>query len=108
MAADHRPLLAWLRSHGVTDARVEPRTGHPRLLFTWRGREMSYVLPFSPSDRRWLKNARSELRRMLGVRQKKRSGPKRNRCPAPPPACPTRFALGAPGLKALADLLEED
>lgn len=75
-------LTAELEAHGVSDYRVEHGGKHPRLIFTFRGREMFKVFPASPSDnRRGIQNAVRELRKLMSVKRKihKSTGPKRER-----------------------------
>lgn len=51
---------------GITSPRVEQKgRKHPRLIGEICGRDFQYVVPGSPSDRRSLKNLRSDLKRLV-------------------------------------------
>ena len=74
-------LTAELRSHGVTDWRVERRSKHPSLVFAWQGGELRYIFAGTSAHHRAPENAASELRRMMGVKRvvTKSDAPKRTR-----------------------------
>lgn len=79
----HRDLIEFLHSVGATDVRLEParRTGHPRIIFTWKGEERTFFTAATPSDAiRGSANARADIRKMLGlVDNEKRVGQRRPR-----------------------------
>jgi len=90
----HRDLMRFITGLGGESARIEKGSGkHPRLLFVWGGSEYSRVIPWSPSDRRALRNAMADVRRMLGLvdhekhvgarRVKRARAPERVRPPQP-------------------------
>jgi len=60
-------LVRELKSHGVTQYEVKKGRKHRRLIFTFQGREMFYVMPSTSSDFRAPLNAQSDLRRLMGV-----------------------------------------
>lgn len=64
----HRELMTWLRDeYRATDLRVVAGRRHPRIAFTYDDREHTFTQPSSPGDAyRGLRNARAELRRLLG------------------------------------------
>ena len=85
-----------LQKHGATEIEyATAKRGHPRIWFTWAGERRWIVLPGSTSDRRAHLNARSEVRKILGVqgevRRESNGTPKvkRSRAPKPDPECPT-------------------
>jgi len=62
------PLIAELLSLGAT-CRVVAGSKHPILEIEFEGRELTYPIPSTPSDWRWLLNARSNILRALGLRR---------------------------------------
>lgn len=58
-----------LSAHGVKRWEVEVNHKHPQLHFEWNGKEMMFVFPNTPSDRRGRLNALTDLRKIMGVRR---------------------------------------
>lgn len=74
------PLVSELEAHGVTDHWIDDTGRHLRLYYVHAARQRFYIVPKSPSDRRWEYNALSDLRRDLGGRKiAKRATPKARR-----------------------------
>jgi hypothetical protein len=73
-------LTRELATFGVDRWHIDRSHHHPRLIFEWDGREISYVMAGSSSDWRSMRNAVSSLRRVMGVRQHKKP---KNRSPHP-------------------------
>ena len=63
------PLIAELLSLGATRCSVKAGGKHLKLEIEFAGRKFSYPIPCTPSDWRWLCNARRDLYRILGVRR---------------------------------------
>lgn len=62
------PIADFLRNAGAEQIHLEHGGKHPRLVYTWQGRERFYVVPVSPGDTyRGTKNAISDLRHALGL-----------------------------------------
>lgn len=101
-----RSAIAWLRSCGATDVRTEPGGKHPKLVFTWAGKECRYTISGTPRNQDDAASAaRQDIARMFGVR-----GPERLVSPKPsryrrtiakPIARPSAFTALADGLSAL-------
>lgn len=63
-------LTAVLERNGIHDWSIDKTGAHPKIIFTHKGRSRFYVFPGSPSDgSRGLKNAVSDLRRMVEPRK---------------------------------------
>lgn len=87
-ATDHaRALIAVLKKAGCATYEIRrSRRGHPRLYYTWQGRERFYVLPGTASDSyRGVRNAVADLRRELGVVRRKSARPRKAHPRAPEP-----------------------
>lgn len=76
-----RHLITVLEDNGARDVYVQMGGKHPRLKFVYEGQRQFYVVAATPSDRRAVRNATAELRRLTGgrdVRKTKRA--KRRKC----------------------------
>ena len=62
-------LIDELARFGVTQWMVDQRGKHPKLRFSFAGRDISIVYPCSSSDHRARDNAVSQLRRVVGIRK---------------------------------------
>ncbi|MDJ0513099.1 MAG: hypothetical protein QNJ62_06615 [Methyloceanibacter sp.] len=64
-------LVAELEAHGVTKVETGTTGGdHQELRFSFRGRELRFIYPSSPSDNwRGLRNSLANLRHLLGVKR---------------------------------------
>src|SRR5688500_19440798 len=92
-----RGVIDWLREVGAEGVHIaHPSRGHPRIVFSWRGEERSYVVPSSPGDAvRGQANAIADLRRMLGlVAYEKRVGERREKKAKRPRSVPVRSLGG--------------
>jgi len=78
-----------LKAAGVEHYRVERGGKHPRLVFEHDGRQLSYILPGSPSDHRALMNMVHDLRGMLGLNLPRPAQP----LPPDPPLDPEAVLL---------------
>lgn len=58
---------AWLKEVGCTNVRIQRGARHPRIYYTWDGREQFYVIAGTPGDHRSIPNAISDLRHKLGL-----------------------------------------
>lgn len=66
MRSYHRALVGFLADQGCARVRVvHSGEKHPRLVFTYGDREHSIPIAGSPSNRRFLKQTKSQLRRIL-------------------------------------------
>src|SRR4249920_648072 len=62
-----RDLYEFLLDYGATGLRLIPGGKHNKLVFTFKGQEVSYLVANSPAtDPRALQNNRSRLKRLLG------------------------------------------
>jgi|SRR6185312_6339017 len=115
MREQHRIVLDFLRDQGATDVRLEqPKRGHPRAVYVWKGREQFYVLPGTPGDTiNGAKNSLTDLKRLLGLTKRHKTTGKRRTArnhakplPPPPPSevtvfrDPTLVLLNHPTIKA--------
>jgi len=66
-------LIAELARAGITEHTIEQGGKHPRLIYHQDGKRRMYVFPASPSDRRGLINAVTDIRRHLGIAAPKRA-----------------------------------
>ena len=90
-----RELLAKARKLGVQRARIVPGGRHPKLKGWFEGRPVFKVIPKTPSDHRSLKNWLAELKRGLGIcnrRAEMKHGSKRTGKSRPKPRCARRNA----------------
>lgn len=74
-----RALTGVLEENGITDYEIRQRRKHKVLVFRHRSVRMNYFFPSSPSDRRGVKNAETQLRRVMGVERKTNKNPNRRR-----------------------------
>ena len=75
-------LEAELRRVGVASWSVSCNR-HIKIRFAWQGRTVVFITPMSPSDAyRGQKNALSDLRRILGVKPKRRKSERPPKAPA--------------------------
>lgn len=61
--------VAEIRRHGVTAWEIDRGHNHPKLRFEWQSKEITYILPGTPSDRRGILNSITDLRRVMGVKR---------------------------------------
>ena len=89
MKSQQRRVCDWLRSVGARAVRIEPARalGHPRLCFTFDGKDYERPISSSPSDPNVWRQTIRDLKRQLGVGRKyaavagapaKRAGPALN------------------------------
>ena len=68
-----RHLITVLEDNGARDVYVQMGGKHPRLMFVYDGVKQFYVVPGTSSDRRARINATTDLRRMTGGRDVRKS-----------------------------------
>lgn len=61
-----RETTDFLRDYGATHISVEPGGKHPKIRFTFKGKDHSIVIPGTASDYRALENQKADIRRLLG------------------------------------------
>ena len=64
-----------LEIHGAVVTRIRAGGKHRRIYFEWDGQEQFYTFAVSPSDHRAMENARSGIRKMLGVKRQVHKNP---------------------------------
>lgn len=95
MKPHHRAVIDYLRELGAADVHMAPGGRHPRIVFTWDGRERKLVVSSSPATVEGaIGKACAEIRKMLGLDEKhrhhveKRPRPRYRRRTAPAPSPP--------------------
>jgi hypothetical protein len=63
---DHREISEWLRSEYGVRPRLRQGGKHPYLVFDYLGEPRRVTIPGTPSDRRYIYNLKSEMKRKLG------------------------------------------
>lgn len=92
--AHFEALRSVLAEAGITDTWVTHGGKHPRLYWRRDGKKRFYVFPTSPSDRRAIENAKSDLRKRLGVERpinKNGNGKKKAKSSKPAPELPSQI-----------------
>ena len=81
MREHHRRIVDWLKAQGADSVHIDPGHTHPKIVFEWNGKPLSYVTAGTPSDTYHASaNAIRDLRHMLGlVEGKKTVGERRVR-----------------------------
>lgn len=68
MGEQERWMRDYLASVGATDLRTVPGGKHPRLIWTWRGKEMQHIVSASASENAFSpKKAVADIKRMTGL-----------------------------------------
>lgn len=70
-----------LRQNGVVSWIIDKTGPHKKYRFEWRGRKLTYVTSNTPSDRRVLERAASDIRALLGVTRKTNKNPENRKKP---------------------------
>ena len=73
MKAQQRHICDWLRNIGAQAVRIEPALalGHPKLCFSYAGKDYQRPIASSPSDPNAWKQTIRELKNMLGLQRRK-------------------------------------